>query len=121
MSHSNEPQIDDYGYDRSFNHPLPVGEMLLTFAGLLFLTWLTYAVTVYDFGYTINLVVAMAIAFMKASLVAWIFMHLKADAPLNGIILIGSLLFVTLFITFALMDTNAYQGFLERPSIVQTP
>ncbi|MEQ9453786.1 MAG: cytochrome C oxidase subunit IV family protein [Phycisphaeraceae bacterium] len=120
MAH-HEPKVDEYGFDHSYNHPLPYTEMFLTFVALMVLTFITVGVTTYDFGYVMNLVVAMTIAFIKASLVAWYFMHLKEDAPLNGIILISSLLFVTLFITFTLMDTNAYAYFLETPSIVSTP
>ncbi|QDU72681.1 cytochrome C oxidase subunit IV family protein [Mucisphaera calidilacus] len=119
MAH-HETKIDDYGYDQSYNHPLPYSEMFLTFFALMFLTIITVGVTTYDFGYTANLLVAMGIAFVKATLVAWYFMHLKVDAPVNGVILIASLLFVTLFISFALMDTNAYQSVLDRPSIVPT-
>ena len=77
-------------------------------AALLVLTYVTVAVTSFDFGRW-NLVVAMAIAVVKASLVVMFFMHLKYDKPFNGMILIVSLALVALFIVIALDDTRHYQ------------
>ena len=66
------------------------------------------AVTNFNLGYNGNLTVAMLIALVKAAVVGLYFMHLRWDAPLNGFILVVSLLFVTLFITFSLLDTGEY-------------
>ena len=77
-------------------------------AALLVLTYVTVAVTNFDFG-RFNLWVAMAIAVVKASLVVLFFMHLKYDKPFNGMILIVSLALVALFIVIALGDTQQYQ------------
>ena len=49
------------------------------FIALLVLTALTVAVTTIHFGDTLNIVVGLLIAIAKASLVAYIFMHLKFD------------------------------------------
>jgi len=49
------------------------------FIALLLLTALTVAVTTVHFGDTLNIVVGILIAVLKASLVAYIFMHLKFD------------------------------------------
>ena len=77
-------------------------------AALLVLTYVTVAVTNFDFG-RFNLWMAMAIAVVKASLVVLFFMHLKYDKPFNGMILIVSLALVALFIVIALGDTQQYQ------------
>jgi len=53
--------------------------------------------------------VAMGIATCKASLVALYFMHLRYDRPVNLIIFLGTLLFVCLFVSLALIDTQSYQ------------
>ena len=50
-------------------------------AALLVLTYVTVAVTSFDFGRW-NLVVAMAIAVVKATLVVLFFMHVKYQMPL---------------------------------------
>ena len=77
-------------------------------AALLVLTYVTVAVTNFDFG-PLNLWVAMGIAVVKASLVVLFFMHLKYDKPFNALILIVSLGLVALFIVIALDDTRHYQ------------
>jgi cytochrome c oxidase subunit IV len=51
-----------------------------------------------------NVVVVMAIAVVKASLVALYFMQLKYDNPLNAIVLLFSLFAVGLFLTFTMID-----------------
>ena len=50
---------------------------LAIFASLLVLTALTVAVSRKDFGGSTNVVIALGIATLKATLVAVIFMHLK--------------------------------------------
>ena len=47
------------------------------FVALAVFTVLTVAASTQDFGGSWNVVVALSIATVKASLVAWIFMHLK--------------------------------------------
>ena len=63
---------------------------------LLILTWLTVKVTEFDLG-SLNIVIALGIATLKASLVCLFFMHLYYDQPFNSIILVSSLLFVLIF------------------------
>jgi cytochrome c oxidase subunit 4 len=78
---------------------------------LLAMTWLTVAVTRFELG-NLNLWTAMAIATVKATLVALYFMHLRWERPVNAIFFIGSLLFVAIFVGLALMDTRQYQDAL---------
>ena len=77
-------------------------------AALLILTYVTVAVTSFDFGRW-NLAVAMAIAVVKASLVLMFFMHLKYDKPFNAIVVIVSIALVMLFIGIALTDATQYE------------
>lgn len=76
------------------------------FVVLLGLTWLTVHVVNYDFGYNGNLILAMAIALVKAAVVGLWFMHLRYDPPIFGFTLLLSLGFVALFIVFTLLDTS---------------
>lgn len=89
-------------------HVLPLWLLLGTFGALIALTVLTVLVAKIDIG-PFNIWLALAIAAAKGTLVAAIFMHLFWDRPFNGIILVGSLLFVMLFLGIALMDTLEYQ------------
>jgi cytochrome c oxidase subunit 4 len=87
-------------------HVMPLRVLFGVFFALLVLTVLTVAVTWVDLG-SFNLLIALGVAVVKASLVALYFMHLRYDKPFNALVLIGTLLFVALFIAFALLDTQA--------------
>lgn len=76
---------------------------------LLILTVMTVAIRYVDLG-TWNIVIALVIATIKASLVCLFFMHLYYDQPFNSIILVTSLLMVLVFILFSLTDLSAYQS-----------
>lgn len=89
--------------------PLPI--LFGTFIALCALTVITVwqaTQTYVDFGsYEVGLTLLIATA--KAALVALLFMQLAHDKPINSVILISSLLFVALFLSFALMDRDAYK------------
>ncbi|MFQ5608289.1 MAG: hypothetical protein ACE5GA_10105, partial [Candidatus Zixiibacteriota bacterium] len=53
-----------------------------------------------------NMVVAMFVAALKATLVALFFMHLFYDNKIYMIIFISSLLFLAIFIIFTMYDTE---------------
>jgi cytochrome c oxidase subunit 4 len=89
-------------------HVVPIPVLALTWGGLILLTWVTVAATWIDMG-SLNLWVAMLIATVKAGLVALYFMHLRWDLPFHGVVFLGSLVFVFLFVGIVLMDTVAYQ------------
>lgn len=110
-----------HNHDEHAPHAVPLPFLAGIFLLLMFLTFVTVGVTSFDFGYRMNLIVAMAIALVKALLVGLYFMHLRWDAPLNGFILVASLLFVTLFISFSLMDTGAYAPTLEAAALRGAP
>lgn len=73
------------------------------FGALLVLTVVTVAIARVDLG-PFNMIVAMAVATAKALLVALIFMHLKSDERLNGMVFGFGLLFVALFFIFTMAD-----------------
>lgn len=85
-------------------HVIPPRVLLAVFAALIVLTAMTVAVTWVDLG-PWNLAAAMAIATLKASLVALYFMHLRYDHPFNALIFIAALGCLALFIVLTLMDT----------------
>jgi cytochrome c oxidase subunit 4 len=89
-------------------HALPVRVLLGTAAALLALTVVTVALSQVDFG-RVNIVVALGIATLKASLVAAFFMHLKYGARFHVVILGASALFAALLVGFVLMDSTLYQ------------
>jgi cytochrome c oxidase subunit IV len=92
----------------TYAHIMPLPVLCAVFAALIFFTGLTLSATWYDLGHW-NLILAMGIATVKASLVVLYFMHLRYDYPLNALIFITALVFMTLFISITLLDTLQYQ------------
>lgn len=70
---------------------------------LLILTAITVASSRCDFGGA-NMLIAMAIACIKASLVIAFFMHMKWDTGINKIVFLSSFLFLSLLFIFTLAD-----------------
>jgi len=85
-------------------HVLPLKIYFGVAGALLVLTVVTVAVSYIDFG-AFNMVIAMAIAATKASLVALVFMHLYWDNKLYLTIFVMSILMLTIFIVITLFDT----------------
>jgi cytochrome c oxidase subunit 4 len=73
---------------------------------LLFLTFITVYISRFDFG-SANMLLAMAVATVKASLVVAIFMHMLWDTTINKIFFISSFLFLGLLFLFTFADLLA--------------
>ena len=80
---------------------------------LLFLTIVTVAAASFNFG-SANVVIALAIATVKATLVALFFMHLVWDKPVNSIIAIAGFLFLGIFLMFDFLDVGTRVNFQPR-------
>ena len=93
MSHSN----------KQAHFVVPVRYYVATFVSLLILTFFTVVVARFDFGKW-NIVVAMSVAVVKATLVGMIFMGLRWDKKMNAAFFISSFAFLAIFLSFSLMD-----------------
>jgi len=81
---------------------------VVTLGALLVLTAVTVGAAYVNFGSSsINLIIAVLIATVKATLVALFFMHLRHDPPINAIIFVSSLIFLGLFLLFPLIDIGS--------------
>jgi caa(3)-type oxidase subunit IV len=87
----------------SHHHIMPTKTALMIGGALLCLTGVTVWVAHIDLG-PFNFFVAMAIATVKALLVALFFMNLIYDRRENGVIFGTSFLFLAIFFTLASMD-----------------
>ena len=85
-------------------HILPLSVYLGIGSILIFLTVVTVYVASIDFG-AYNLLIAMFIAAIKASLVALYFMHLKYDNKLYSVFFLSALFFLATFIVITMFDT----------------
>lgn len=104
----------------SHGHVAPMPVLIGTFLALVFLTIVTVAVAYVDLG-EFNLFIAMAIATIKASLVALFFMHLLHDTGFNRLAFFGCFFFVALFVGFTLMDTGQNQPVMDWHETVLKP
>ena len=89
-------------------HPLPARVLLGTAAALFALTAATVAVSRLDMG-ALNVVAALAIAALKASLVALFFMHLRYQGRFRAVVFATSVFFAVLLVGFVVFDTTQYQ------------
>ncbi len=96
----------------SGHHIIPVKMLYAVIGILVFLTVLTVALAQVELG-VFEVPVALAIALTKAGFVVMIFMALKWDNRVNATILAVGGLFVVVFITFILLDTE-YRGDLSN-------
>jgi cytochrome c oxidase subunit 4 len=103
-------------------HVLPIRIYAAVWIGLLVLTVITVKVSYLNLG-VMNLVVAMAVATMKASLVVLFFMHLKYDEKFNAIVFSGCLAFLFVFFVLTLADTTTRGKVdpLEARTLVPVP
>lgn len=87
-------------------HHISSAKFLWGIAIVLFiLTLLTVGVTLFHIPEPWNLVVAIAIAAVKATIVAAFFMNLYWDTKFNVLLLIMSLIFLGILIGLTLIDT----------------
>lgn len=90
-------------HDEHSHFIVPVTYYVATFIALLFLTFLTVAVTWIDLG-TLNIVVALLVAFAKAALVVSVFMGLRWEKGFNRVAFFSSLVFVFIFFLLIYAD-----------------
>jgi|SRR6516225_10537087 cytochrome c oxidase subunit 4 len=87
-------------------HPHSVWLYWGIFFILVFLTFVTVSLAHYDFG-KLNIIVTLLIASTKAILVMAIFMHLAFDNKFYAVIAATSLVFLSLFIGFPILDMKS--------------
>jgi cytochrome c oxidase subunit 4 len=89
-------------------HVVPKKYYFLVFFALLALTALTTGVAFIDLGKW-NTVLALLIAFCKATMVVLFFMHLRWSTHLMRIVMVSSLLWLAILITLTLSDVFTRQ------------
>ena len=94
-------------------HITPVRTYVATFVALLILTAITYLVALRDFG-VLNTPIALAVAFLKASLVVIFFMGLRYNTPLTKVTAIAGFFWLLILFGITLSD-YATRGWLGVP------
>ena len=97
---------DDHGHGElqmGHHHVSSSAMFFNVLVALLILTVITVGASRIDFG-PANMLIAMLIASVKASLVILFFMHVKWDTAINKIVFLSSFLFLSLLLIFTLSD-----------------
>jgi cytochrome c oxidase subunit 4 len=95
---------------KDHNHVTPLKVYLSVAIALLILTAITVRISLINMGGW-NLVVALAVATLKATLVALFFMHLLYDKKIYAIVFGVGILFLGVFVALTMFDT------LERGAV----
>ncbi|MBI68687.1 MAG: hypothetical protein CMJ38_01450 [Phycisphaerae bacterium] len=107
MSNTDQHHGDEIG------HVIPIKFLVFICCILLFMTGVTVWVSWFDFTeidmVEMGIIVAMAVASVKATLVGLYFMHLRWDRPFVGFIFVVSIILVLLMCGLTFLDTSAYQ------------
>jgi cytochrome c oxidase subunit 4 len=82
--------------------------LLGTAGALVALTAITVATSKIPLG-DFNIVLALAIAGLKATLVALFFMHLKWEGRFQSVVFASAVFFAVLLVGFVVFDTTQYQ------------
>lgn len=101
------------GQDHGVGHVLPVSLLVKVWGALVVMTLVTVGMAQVDLGIG-NVVIALMIATVKATIVALFFMHLRWDKKFHALIIIASMFFALLFIFYVLMDTWIYQSSMHE-------
>lgn len=110
MNHATTDELDSPDV-----HITSTSMLLSIFGTLVALTLLTVASASWLSG-AWEIGVSIAIATMKATLVALYFMHLRYDRSFNTAILVAAIGCVGLFLVLALADYDAYRPTLITPA-----
>ena len=90
------------GHIEHVEHHMPKSMYFVIFGALMVLTAMTVGLAFVNLG-QMNIVVALAVAIVKASLVVMFFMHLKYESPLTKVVL-GAGIFWLILLLGIIMD-----------------
>jgi cytochrome c oxidase subunit 4 len=102
-------------------HHLTIPNYLLVFAALIAGTIITYFAALYDLDHFaqkvlgpnfhgLNTIIALTIAFIKASIVVWFFMHVKFSSRLVKLSVGAGLFWLAIMFVLTLADYNSRTG-----------
>ena len=92
------------GHSHSEPHVSPLSLYLKVFSALIFLTFVTVGVSYLGLPPSLSIIVALAVACVKGTLVATWFMHLIHDTKFNIMLFLASLWFIGVFFTLTSVD-----------------
>lgn len=103
------------GHAEHADHVLPRSLYFAIFGALMALTILTAAIAYVDLG-NMNIVVAIGIAVLKATLVLLFFMHVKYGSRLTWVVIGGGLFWLAILLSMLMLDYSS-RGWMLVPPI----
>ena len=94
-------------HSHSEPHVTPLSVYYAVFGSLIVLTFVTVGVSHLGLPPTLSIVVAMAVACFKATLVGTWFMHLIHDTKFNTLLFLASFWFIAVFFIFTFYDLSS--------------
>ena len=94
----------DLPEEHSATEHVSLATYLVVFAALMVLLIITVAVAFYVHAGDLNLIIALVIATIKASLVVLFFMHVKYASRLTKIFVVAALLWLAILFAFTFAD-----------------
>ncbi len=95
-------------HSHELGHILPFKTYVSVFVALVVLTIVTVAASQVDFG-SMNIVIALVIASIKALIVALFFMHLKYEDPVTWLYALFPIILLVIMLAGVFVD-NPYRG-----------
>jgi cytochrome c oxidase subunit 4 len=102
--------------DLGHEHVTPLSVYLGIFGALMVLTIITVAVAWIDLG-SLNIMVALGVAVVKATLVILYFMHVKYSSKLTWIVIGSGIFWLAILISLTMADYLT-RGWMPVPSVV---
>lgn len=102
--------------DLGHEHVTPLGVYLGIFGALMALSAITVAVAWVDLG-TLNILVALGVAVLKATLVVLYFMHLKYSSKLTWIVVASGMFWLVILLGMTMVDYLT-RGWMVSPTIL---
>jgi cytochrome c oxidase subunit 4 len=94
----------DHSHDNSHGHPdNPIKYYIGVFSLLIVMTLLTVIVARRDLG-SLNALVALSIAVIKATAVVLIFMHVRWSSRLTQVIVVSAVFWLLIMLSFTISD-----------------
>jgi cytochrome c oxidase subunit 4 len=106
-----------FEYPEYIEHHVPRGTYFAVFGALMVFTLITVAVAFVDLG-RYNVVVALAVAVVKATMVVLFFMHVKYSSRLTQLVVVAAIAWLAILFVLTLSDYLT-RGWLMAPPIVR--
>ena len=102
--------------DLGHEHVTPLSVYLGIFGALMVLTIITVAVAWIDLG-SLNIMVALGVAVVKATLVVLYFMHVKYSSKLTWIVIGSGIFWLAILLSLTMADYLT-RGWMPLPAVV---